>query len=171
MKYFWLLILLFSATASAKTPEQVRSAFLFQMSKFIEFPKTQANDNLRFCFFDINEGPGKILSNNVGLSINNRPIQVLQINSALSLIELSERCDITYIDEKHENDILSAWAEPIALNTVTVGESLAFLEQGGVAALVQEGSKIRLYINKQVMNRHNFKVLSRLLAVAKFYPD
>ncbi|WP_462152516.1 YfiR family protein [Pseudoalteromonas xiamenensis] len=166
-----LLFLIICGQAAAKSPEQVRSAFLFQMAKFIEFPKSQTENSLRFCFYTLKEGPGSVLSSNTGLSINDKPIQVKEINSALSLVDLSDRCDITYVDESHENDILNAWTEPMALNTVTVGESLAFLEHGGVAALVQEGSKIRLYINKQVMNRHNFKVLSRLLAVAKFHPD
>lgn len=172
MKRWGLIILLFiSQSTFAKTPEQVRSAFLYQMAKFIEFPKTNSNSSLTFCFYSLKEGPGAVLSANNGLTINTRPIEVFEVNPALSLADLSERCDITYVDESHENDILASWTAPTALNTVTVGESLSFLEQGGVAALVQEGSKIRLYINKQTMDKHNFKVLSRLLAVAKFHPD
>jgi hypothetical protein len=88
-----------------------------------------------------------------------------------SLRELSQQCDITYIDETMEDDILSTWTDTMALSMVTVGESIEFLEGGGIASLVQEGSKIRLYINKQEVTQHNFKVLSRLLAVSKFYPN
>jgi hypothetical protein len=54
---------------------------------------------------------------------------------------------------------------------VTVSDNLEFLDQGGIASLVQEGSKIRLYINKKQVTQHNFKVLSRLLAVSKFHPN
>jgi hypothetical protein len=57
------------------------------------------------------------------------------------------------------------------LDTLTIGESISFLENGGIASLVQEGNKIRLYINKQHVLQHNFKVQSRLLAMAKFYPN
>lgn len=172
MKHWGLLILLlFSQTTFAKTPEQVRSAFLYQMAKFIEFPKATSGASLTFCFYSLKDGPGAVLSANNGLTINTKPIEIFEVNQALSLTDLSERCDITYVDENHENDILASLSTQTALNTVTVGESLSFLEHGGVAALVQEGSKIRLYINKQTMNSHNFKVLSRLLAVAKFHPD
>lgn len=171
MRWALLVLLLVSQVTIAKTPEQVRSAFLYQMAKFIEFPKTANNNSLTFCFYSLKAGPGATLSANNGLSINGKPIEVVEVNLALSLTDLSERCDITYVDETHENDILASWTTQTALNTVTVGESLAFLENGGVAALVQEGSKIRLYINKQTMNSHNFKVLSRLLAVAKFHPN
>ncbi|WP_462165738.1 YfiR family protein [Pseudoalteromonas sp. GB43] len=85
--------------------------------------------------------------------------------------ELSQICDITYIDETLENDILPLWTDTISLNTLTIGESIRFLEKGGIASLVQEGNKIRLYINKQHVLQHNFKVQSRLLAMAKFYPN
>jgi hypothetical protein len=52
-----------------------------------------------------------------------------------------------------------------------VSDNLSFLDNDGMAALVQEGNKIRLYVNKQQIAKHNFKVLSRLLAVAKFHPN
>ncbi|MFC3031076.1 YfiR family protein [Pseudoalteromonas fenneropenaei] len=172
-KSYWLLLVLSLCiwNVQAKSPDQVRSAFLYQMAKFVEFPKSRTVNGLRFCFFTLDDGPGAVLQATKNLSINDLPIQILKIENNTNLRELSERCDISYVDENHENDILSAWTDTTALDTVTVGESLAFLEGGGVASLVQEGSKIRLYINKQAMNKHNFKVLSRLLAVAKFHPD
>ncbi|MGO3915445.1 MAG: YfiR family protein, partial [Pseudoalteromonas sp.] len=70
-----------------------------------------------------------------------------------------------------EDDIIPLWIDTISLNTLTVGESINFLEKGGVISLVQEGNKIRLYINRQQLLRCSFKVQSRLLAVSKFHPN
>jgi len=70
-----------------------------------------------------------------------------------------------------ENDIIPFWIDTTSSDTLTVGESINFLEKGGIAALVQEGNRIRLYINKQQLMSSNFKVQSRLLAVSKFHPN
>jgi hypothetical protein len=155
----------------AKSPDQVRSAFLYQMAKFIEFPDQQTKTVTRFCFYNIEQGPGLILSGNRSLKIKNLPIEIIKIEKQAKITELSELCDITYVDESDEDAILATWTDTSPLNTVFVGESIEFLEGGGVASLVQEGSKIRLYINKQQVSQHNFKVLSRLLAVSKFHPN
>lgn len=53
---------------------------------------------------------------------------------------------------------------------LTVGESIEFLERGGIASLVQEGSKIRLYINKQALEKQYFIVRSSCLPYPSFIP-
>ena len=70
-----------------------------------------------------------------------------------------------------EDDIIPLWIDTISLNTLTVGESINFLEKGGVVSLIQEGNKIRLYINRQQLLHSSFKVQSRLIAVSKFHPN
>lgn len=171
MRYLLITLLLLSNSAGAKTPNEIRSAFLYQMAKFIEFPNQLTKLSTRFCFYQINNGPGAILSKNKNLKIRSKPIEIVKIDKNTNIMELSQQCDITYIDETNENDILSTWTDTTSLNTVMVGDSIKFLEGGGLASLVQEGSKIRLYINQQQIAQHNFTVLSRLLAVSKFHPN
>jgi len=166
-----LLTVLIVLPANAKPPSQVRSAFLYQIAKFIEFPTTHSAQQISFCFYDLKQGPGKFLASNNTLTLNNLPIKVKLISTKQSISELSRVCDITYIDERLENDIIPVWTDTISLDTLTVGESISFLEKGGVASLVQEGNKIRLYINKKQLLQRSFKVQSRLLAVSKFHPN
>ncbi|TMP38833.1 DUF4154 domain-containing protein [Pseudoalteromonas citrea] len=171
MRGIIIILIVFANYANAKSPNEVRSAFLYQMAKFIEFPNQQTKATTRFCFYSINKGPGAILSENKNLTVRNRPIEVIKIDKNTNIMELSQQCDITYIDELSENDILSTWTDTTSLNMVLVGDSIKFLEGGGIASLVQEGSKIRLYINRRQITQHNFTVLSRLLAVSKFHPN
>ena len=126
---------------------------------------------MTFCFYDLNQGLGAILKEAPSLKVNNKAIEVVLINKKQRISELSRFCDITYIDETEEDDIIPLWIDTTSSDTLTVGESINFLEKGGIAALIQEGNKIRLYINKQHVLQHNFKVQSRLLAMAKFYPN
>jgi len=166
-----LLICILSNSVWAKSPEQVKAAFLFQMSKFVEFnPKTKSQA-ITFCFYNLELGIGKVLKGNSSLKINEKPIEVVLINKNQQTSELYSFCDITYIDETLENDIIPLWIDTTSSDTLTVGESISFLEKGGIAALVQEGNRIRLYINKQQLLSSNFKVQSRLLAVSKFHPN
>ncbi|BDF95139.1 MULTISPECIES: YfiR family protein [Pseudoalteromonas] len=165
------LIIAFPCFVLAKSPEQVKSAFLFQIAKFVEFPQISNNRPVTFCFYNIKKGVGELLKSNSSLKINNRPIETVLIDKNQQISELSRVCDITYIDETMEDDIIPLWIDTISLNTLTVGESINFLEKGGVISLIQEGNKIRLYINKQQLLRSSFKVQSRLLAVSKFHPN
>ena len=174
MKLSCLLLTVMSiipGVLQAKSPEQVKSAFLFQIAKFIEFPQVNNNQAVTFCFYDIEHGIGELLKNNSSLKINNLPIETVLIDKNQQISELSRFCDITYIDETMEDDIIPLWIDTISLNTLTVGESINFLEKGGVVSLIQEGNKIRLYINRQQLLRCSFKVQSRLLAVSKFHPN
>ncbi|PCK31571.1 YfiR family protein [Pseudoalteromonas piscicida] len=166
-----LTCLLLSFTVNAKSPDQVRSAFLYQMAKFVEFPDEDAKASLQFCFYSLESGPAANLKNATKLNVRGKPIELIEAKKSWTYRELSSACDITYIDEMSENDILSAWTDTIESNMLTVGESIEFLERGGIASLVQEGSKIRLYINKQALEKQYFTVRSRLLAVSKFHPN
>ncbi|MGS0536291.1 YfiR family protein [Pseudoalteromonas sp. SaAl2] len=168
-----LLSIIFFAPFSilAKSPEQVKSAFLYQISKFVEFAKADENHAMTFCFYDLKLGVGAILNSTPSLRVNDKAIKIILIDKKQQISELSRFCDITYIDETEEDDIIPLWIDTISSDTLTVGESISFLEKGGIAALIQEGNKIRLYINKQQLLRSSFKMQSRLLAVSKFYPN
>ncbi|WP_249364087.1 YfiR family protein [Pseudoalteromonas sp. S2721] len=162
---------IYATPSFAKSPEQVKSAFLYQIAKFTKFTESMDPPPISFCFYNVETGPGSFLKDKSELQINKKPIKVILVKKTQQISELSQICDITYIDETLENDILPLWTDTISLNTLTIGESIRFLEKGGIASLVQEGNKIRLYINKQHVLQHNFKVQSRLLAMAKFYPN
>ncbi|PHI36581.1 hypothetical protein CBQ28_12960 [Pseudoalteromonas sp. GCY] len=166
-----VLLLFVSLNTTAKSPDQVRSAFLYQMAKFVEFPDENTKNSIQFCFYSLESGPAAELKSATKLNVRGKPIELVEAKKTWSYRELSSACDITYIDETSENDILSAWTDTIESNMLTVGESIEFLERGGIASLVQEGSKIRLYINKQALEKQYFIVRSRLLAVSKFHPN
>lgn len=169
---FWLVLCfsLCSLTSLAKTPEQIRSAFLYRMAKFIEFPYP-SESGIRFCFYDLKNGPGAILNENKVLKIKNISINVKKVEKNTTITELSEQCEITYFDGALGSDILSSYNKNTPLDMLLVSDNLSFLDNEGMAALVREGNKIRLYVNRQQIAKHNFKVQSRLLAVAKFHPN
>ncbi len=168
--YLLLTILFMSFTLNAKTLDEVRSAFLFQMSKFIEFPLPAPKD-INFCFFTKDQGPGKILNGRANLVSRNRKINVIILNKKVKYSELNDICNIIYFNKSMETSINKTDLNIFNANIAIVGESVEFLEHGGMTALVQQGNKIRLYINKPVLSGSDIKIASRLLSLAKFHPE
>ncbi|MBE0362810.1 hypothetical protein PULV_a0388 [Pseudoalteromonas ulvae UL12] len=163
-------LILASFNCTAKTIEQVRSAFIFQMSKFIEFSKP-IGDGVSFCFFDKDNGPAQLLSNHSNLISQGKPIIVHLLEKISATAELNQQCNIIYLDELSYSKVDADWLTKIDSNIVIIGEDIRFIEQGGLAALIKEGNKIKLYINKEKLNNSDLKIGSRLLALAKFYPE
>ncbi|SFD11288.1 YfiR family protein [Pseudoalteromonas denitrificans] len=167
---FVISIFTFSSFVNAKTLTEVRSAFIFQMSKFIEFPPPSLN-TINFCFFDNEQGPGKLLHSKKGLYSQKLPVKVIILNKVETTSELNQQCNIIYLDEKIQSQVNQEWINKIKPSIVVIGETIEFLNLGGLAALIQKGNKIRLYINKDKLSQSQVKIESRLLALAKFHPQ
>ena len=56
------------------------------------------------------------------------------------------------------------------LRSVTVGETDAFLDQGGMIALTADRNRVRLHINPSLLRAANLDVSSKLLRVAQIKP-
>jgi hypothetical protein len=171
MKYILCgLILIMSFTAQSKTIEEVRSAFIYQLSKFIEFAKP-IDKGVQFCFFNDESGPALSLMNRKELLSHNKEIVVNIIKNFSNVTELNLNCNIIYVDDKSFSAVDAQWLSKIDNNIVVIGETVNFLELGGLAALIKEGNKIKLYINRAKLSESQTKIGSRLLALAKFFPE
>ena len=82
------LMLLFPTFLQAKSPEQVKSAFLFQIAKFVEFPKVNNKQAVTFCFYDVEHGIGELLKDNSNLKINDIPIETVLINKKQQISDI-----------------------------------------------------------------------------------
>jgi hypothetical protein len=78
-----------------------------------------------------------------------------------------ERCHLLFVGASESarlNEILSAVA---GRSIVTVGESEAFIERGGMIALAADRNRVRLLINPDTMRAARLDVSSKLLRVAE----
>ncbi|WP_462157537.1 YfiR family protein [Pseudoalteromonas sp. GB56] len=171
MRLLLLIALCFGTKLyAAQSLDELRAGYLHQITYFIDFPQKKASA-LHICFNDITTGPGAILASKGELWVNKRRIELIDLSKSLKNKELSYQCDITYFEGTIENDILSPWLKIQPLNTLIIGDNFEFLAAGGVAALIQEGEKIRLYVYREHLAHVNFKIQARLLSVSKFYPN
>jgi len=149
---------------------KVRSAFIFKLSKFLTFPAPNLNE-MNFCFFDDKQGPGNFLRSKKGLISQNKPISIIFFDGIDKITELNQKCNIIYLSENIQSKIDKHWINKINPKVVVIGETLEFLDLGGLVALIQERSKVRIFVNKAKLSQSQVKIESRLLALVKFHPQ
>ncbi|MEX1222756.1 MAG: YfiR family protein [Idiomarina sp.] len=90
--------------------------------------------------------------------------------SQLQLHLANDYCHVIYGDFAQLKDLPSAAIQQLNFASFTISDNLAFLNQGGIAALYFENKRVRLYLNNQELQRSDITLGSRLLQVSRFYP-
>jgi len=159
-----LLFAIHSRAADESLEYQVKSAFLLNFTKFIEWPSTafEATDSpIAICI--LGEDPfGPTLDQIVaGEVVNNRKVTVVRIRRAPA----SKACQVLFLGrpEKEVTSILPS----LEAGVLTVGEGESFIRDGGMIAFVIENRRVRFSANQMAAERAGLKISARLLNVAK----
>ncbi|PAJ73698.1 hypothetical protein CJF42_14500 [Pseudoalteromonas sp. NBT06-2] len=163
-------LFLISKSTYAENITKVRSAFIFKISKFMTFPPPTLN-NMKLCFFNEKKGPEKFLFSKKSLKSQTPPISIVFFDDIEKIMELNHSCNIIYLNENIQSKIDKQWINKISSKVVVIGETLEFLDLGGLVALIQKGNKVRIFINKAKLSQSQVKIESRLLALVKFHPQ
>lgn len=151
------------AAGQSPAPEyDLKAAFLLNFARFVEWPDLAPGAPVAICV--LGKDPfGKALDEVVeNRSAGGRRIVVRRISSAAQL----GNCQVVFIasQEKHLAEILAAAEKARAL---TVGESEAFLEEGGIIRLLAGDKRVAFEINLEVASRAGLTISSQLLRVAR----
>ena len=142
----------------------VKAVFVYNFSRFIDWPR-QAFDSAGepFIIGIVGEDPfGPLLAEAIqGEFYRGRPIQIRHFRGPGDI----GRCHLLFISQA--NAILASVA---GRNVLTVGETEAFLDHGGMIAVIAEQNRVRLRINPASLRTVNLSVSSKLLQVADIRP-
>lgn len=140
----------------------LKSAFLLNLARLIEWPDEAAGKPLTFCFIG-DDSFGDSLETIRNKTVRERPL-VLQKNIAFAQIP---DCHLLFIDaSKHAElpQLLEFTAErPI----LTVGDMPDFALKGGIVNLINYQERIMLEINLDAAQRTQLRISSRLLSLAR----
>lgn len=162
-----LAALLLSAPAFAVADEaqiseyRVKSAFLYNFSRFVTWPETTLQDRAEFLLCVIGTDPfGAQLDKLTDKTVHNHTLVVRRLNS----LAVIDDCQLVYIGEDTmPADILLLVRErPI----LTVSDAEDFIEQGGIIQFELVQSKVRFRINMDAANSAGLRVSSKLLSLA-----
>jgi hypothetical protein len=164
----WLTL---TAGAPLETPSaafkeyQVKAAFLFNFSKFVEWPARKFADGTSPIVIGIlGTNPfGSELERAVkGRHINGRDVIVQQFDSA----EAARSAHLLFVSASSDPSMVSALRALDGSAVLTVGESEAFTRHGGIITLVLEGDKLGFTINIDSAGRAGLKISAQLQKLA-----
>jgi hypothetical protein len=152
------------------TGYEVKTAFLFNFAKFIEWPAGSfATPQSPFTICVLGQDPfGNILDATLqGKVIGDRPIAVRRLKDKSE----GRSCQIVFVsssESPHQADIVGNLG---AANVLLVGETNGFAAEGGTIEFTLEDDHVRFAINTDAANRSGLKFSSKLLALAKLVHD
>jgi hypothetical protein len=151
--------------AQEATENDVKAAFIYNFTKFVEWPDSpaQATQPVRVCVLadeEFNRSLDRILENE---TILGRRL----VRAAPTSAQDARTCAILYISRGNAQrgaKLLSAVRDHPVL---TVGESPRFLQEGGAIEFVLDHNRVRFDVSTTAMERAGLKVSSKLLRVAR----
>ena len=156
-----------ASTETSPTSEyQIKVAFLFHFSQFIDWPEGTFKDSgtpLTYCTIGADPLHGALDAGLGGKTIGTRPLRVLHFKQP----QYIQGCQILFIGGEGANLLPAALASLGENSVLTVGESQHFVHEGGMIGFLLEDNKIRFEINLDAAEHARLKVSSRLLALAK----
>jgi hypothetical protein len=167
------LLAVLSAGASAQTASEydVKAAFLYNFTKFVEWPPGAFPDEsgqLKVCVLGDNPFGKNLESLIAGEEVQGRKLQLWQMD----ILHSADFCHILFISQSERARISEVLAAVRDSPVLTVSETDGFLEKGGTINFKIQESKVRFEINPGAAERGGLKMSSKLLRLAtRIYPE
>ena len=155
---------------SGTTGYEVKTAFLFNFAKFIDWPASSfATPESPFTICVLGQDPfGKVLDDALqGKKIGNRPFAVRRLKDRAE----ARHCQMVFVSSSESAHLAEIIESVQGANVLLVGESPGFVASGGTIEFTIEDNHVRFAINTDAADRSGLKFSSKLLALAKIVHD
>ena len=163
-----VLLCCLAMTAGAQPADeyQVKGAFLFNFAKFVEWPAStfpRADTPLQICV--LGEDPfGPEFEQSISEKIvQGHRVEVAHPDGASH----ARTCQILFIAGSERRRIPEILRQLKGTSTLTVGDTPAFAQMGGIINFVLDQNRVRFEINLEAAELAHLKLSARLLNVAK----
>jgi len=146
---------------------EVKAAFLFNFSKFVEWPPEAlpTGEPLRICLLGDDPFGGALERTIAGDSVEGHPIAVEHV--AADADPGSAMCQILFVPRSQAGRAPSELRGLGRAAVLTVGESPGFLGTGGIINLVIDGGRVRFDVNTEAATSRGLRISSKLLRPAE----
>ncbi len=161
-----MTLLLNSSFILSKSEDEIalKSAFLFNFTKYVEWENGSLDDASSFKIGVVND-PEMIqaLRNSSVKKIKNKKVEIIQINS----IDKIQECHLFFFSASTSlSDIKSYSTSKSTRFALLVAERKNALNNGAAINLVKVSDQLKFEINLQNFNKNKLKVSSQLLQLA-----
>lgn len=153
------------AHAQANLENDVKAAFLYNFTKFVEWPAApeRSAEPFRLCVVADGDFARAVDRTIDGEAVDGRKLERIEPHSA----DEARRCAILYIGRRSAQQGAPLLASVRQMPVLTVGDDPHFAGQGGAIEFVLENNRVRFDVNTQAVERSGLKVSSKLLRVAR----
>jgi uncharacterized protein DUF4154 len=146
------------------TPYQVKAAFIYNFTKFIDLPANAfSSDDEPISMYIVGEDPfGDAIDAIRGKVAKNRKLVVRNVSGT----EKIRHCHILFISESEKPRLREILKNTEHMDALTVSDIDGFTEAGGMIGLVTVDKKIRFKVNLKAAQKAGLKISSQLLKLA-----
>ncbi len=160
------VLLALPAAAAAQTASEydIKAAFLYNFTKFVDWPPAAFPDpgNLKVCV--LGQDPfGGSLRTVAGEQVGGRKLTVTAVES----VSRAAGCQVLFISRSERERLGQILAGIGDSPVLTVGDTDGYASRGVAINFVLEGSKVRFEVNTDSADRAGIKISSKLLQLAK----
>ena len=152
------------AQSAAAAEYDAKAAFLYNFTKFVEWPEAAFYDDLssfRLCV--LGDDPfGDGLKMIAQQEVAGRKLALWRV----SAMSDPSGCQILFVSRSERQRLPQILAAVRGAPVLTVADTAGFLEKGGIVNFVLEGSRVRFEINQQAAEQSRLKISSKLLRLA-----
>jgi len=157
----------FFTTAQISTREyQVKAAFLFNFSQFVEWPaQSFSNPESRAVIGILGKDPfdSNLEEIIVGETINKHPLVIQHFKN----VDEITNCQILFINISDKNQLRLLIEKLKGKNILTISDVNGFAKMGGMVRLYIKDDKINIQINLDAIKEENLGISSKLLKLAE----
>lgn len=154
-----------AARAQEVTEPDVKAAFLYNFTRFVEWPEDPSSPppSFRLCVVADHETTAAVQRAMEGESVDGRPVETFVPASAADVRD----CRILFVGRtempKGGRMLEAVRGRPV----LTVSDADRFVTRGGTIGFIREGSRVRFDVNVGTAKRAGLTISSRLLQVAR----
>lgn len=142
----------------------VKAAYLYNLSKFVEWPPTdvlaETESPFEICIYG-RDPYGEKIDAVTKRTIKGRPVSVTRHGRLTA-----DSCDIAFIGQSESYKMGEAILFFADSPVLTIGESAEFVEKGGMVGLVADQKRVTFEINLQAARAAKLEFSSQLLRLA-----
>jgi len=161
----WLLCRPAALSAESRLPGeyQVKAAFVFAVTKFVDWPGTPAGTSTPLRIAVLGSDPfGQHLDDLQGKTVRGRPVV-----RRLSRLEDAGKSDVLYISPSEKANLQQILKQLRGRPVLTVSDFPGFCRLGGMVNLVVQQNRVTFEVNNGAAQRSRIRISSKLLKLAR----
>ena len=145
--------------AQSADESAVKAAFVFNLTKYVEWPQTNSKELLIAVLADSN------MTETLKRMLDGKTSQSRLIKVVAYVDGVPDHFDLLYVGNSPHKKLPPLLLRARTNEALTVGDTVSFAHEGGMVGLLKAGDHIEMEINLEEVQSAHLKISSHLLAL------